>query len=60
MPRIARKNLESCYFHVIVQGYEKEYIFEVDYYVDCLNCSVPVSRSGDFMQGRKERGNRKS
>ena len=32
MPRIARKNYESSYFHVIVQGYEKEYIFETDYY----------------------------
>lgn len=31
MPRIARKNYETCYFHVIVQGYEREYIFENDY-----------------------------
>ena len=31
MPRIARKNYESSYFHVIVQGYEKQYIFEDDY-----------------------------
>lgn len=28
MPRLARKSLESSYFHVIVQGYEKEYIFD--------------------------------
>lgn len=34
MPRIARKNHESSYFHVIVQGYEKEYIFETDYFKD--------------------------
>ena len=27
MPRIARKNLESSYFHVITQGINREYIF---------------------------------
>ena len=30
MSRVARKSYESCYFHVIVQGYEKEYIFQED------------------------------
>lgn len=28
MPRISRKSLKSSYFHVIVQGIEKRYIFE--------------------------------
>ena len=32
MPRVPRKSYESSYFHVIVQGYEKEYIFEEDYF----------------------------
>lgn len=34
MARIARKSLESLYFHVIVQGYEKQYIFDKDMYKD--------------------------
>ena len=32
MPRIARKDLESTYFHVISQGIEKKYIFEKEIY----------------------------
>ena len=28
MPRLARKNLNGSYFHIIVQGINKEYIFE--------------------------------
>lgn len=28
MPRIAREKLETCFYHVIVQGIAKEYIFE--------------------------------
>ena len=28
MPRRARKNLNTSFFHVIVQGVNKEYIFE--------------------------------
>ena len=28
MPRLARKNIESLYCHVIVQGINKEYIFK--------------------------------
>lgn len=30
MPRIARKNLDALYYHVMVQGINKEYIFEKD------------------------------
>ena len=30
MPRIARKNSRSCFYHVIVQGINKEYIFRSD------------------------------
>ena len=30
MPRIARKNSKSCFYHVIVQGINKEYIFRND------------------------------
>ena len=32
MPRIARKDLKSTYFHVITQGIEKKYIFEKEIY----------------------------
>ena len=32
MPRIARKDLKSTYFHVISQGIEKKYIFEKEIY----------------------------
>jgi len=32
MPRTARKNLETCFFHIIVQGINKEYIFQKDEY----------------------------
>lgn len=32
MPRIARKNLQSKYFHVISQGIEKRYIFDKEIY----------------------------
>lgn len=31
MPRIARKDLKSTYHHIIVQGINREYIFEQDY-----------------------------
>ena len=30
MARIARKNLDAMYYHVMVQGINKEYIFEKD------------------------------
>ena len=32
MPRIPRENLNANFFHVIVQGIEKKYIFEIDKY----------------------------
>jgi len=32
MPRIARKDLQSTYFHVISQGIEKRYIFDKEIY----------------------------
>ena len=32
MPRINRNNIESEYFHVIVQGINKEKIYYKDYY----------------------------
>ena len=34
MPRIARKNSQSCFYHVIVQGINKEYIFEKEEYIE--------------------------
>lgn len=34
MPRIARKNSQSCFYHVIVQGINKEYIFEKKEYIE--------------------------
>lgn len=33
MPRIARKSLDTSFFHVIVQGINKEYIFNKDIYI---------------------------
>lgn len=32
MPRIARKDLESTFFHIMVQGIEKKYIFDKEIY----------------------------
>ena len=32
MPRIARKYLESSFFHVIMQGINKEFVFRKDDY----------------------------
>ena len=41
MPRMARKNLETSFFHIIVQGINKNYIFDnKDYknkYINILN-----------------------
>ncbi len=34
MPRIARKNFETSFFHVIVQGVNKEYIFNKNEYIE--------------------------
>ena len=34
MPRIARKNLNTSYFHIIVQGINKEYIFNKKEYIE--------------------------
>ena len=34
MPRTARKDLQSAYCHVIVQGINKEYIFKENYLKD--------------------------
>ena len=33
MPRISRKNLNTSYFHLIVQGINKEYIFKKEEYI---------------------------
>ena len=44
MPRMARKNLETYYYHVIVQGINKEYIFEKkslkETYIDILKRNI--------------------
>ena len=32
MSRIPRKSYDSSYFHVVVQGFEKQYIFKKDFY----------------------------
>lgn len=41
MPRISRKNFETLFFHVMVQGIKKEYIFNqkiaIKKYVELLN-----------------------
>lgn len=34
MPRIARENLETSFFHIIVQGVNKEYIFYKQEYIE--------------------------
>lgn len=34
MPRIARKSMDTSFFHVIVQGINKEYIFYKDRYIE--------------------------
>jgi len=35
MPRRARKDSQSCFYHVIVQGINKEYIFEKEEFILC-------------------------
>ena len=41
MPRITRKSLETSFFHIIVQGVNKEYIFNskqyIEYYISLIN-----------------------
>jgi len=34
MPRIARKDLNTCFFHVITQGINREYIFKKEEYIN--------------------------
>lgn len=34
MPRIARKDSQSCYYHIIVQGLNREYIFKKKEYLE--------------------------
>lgn len=34
MPRISRKNLKSCFYHVMVQGINKEHIFKENKYME--------------------------
>lgn len=33
MPRIARKDSQSCYYHIMIQGINREYIFEKEEYI---------------------------
>lgn len=37
MPRIARKDLNTPFLHVMMQGVNKEYIFEKEEYITKLN-----------------------
>lgn len=34
MPRIARSSLGTSFFHIIVQGINKEYIFDKEEYIN--------------------------
>ncbi len=51
MPRIARKNLKGHYFHIMIQGIRKEYIFNEDkdkslylmlLYKNSIKCNVKI------------------
>lgn len=51
MPRVARKNLETSFFHIMVQGINKDYIFNTNrnkkVYINALNkyekeCNVEI------------------
>ena len=44
MPRIARKNSKTCFCHVIVQGINKEYIFEKEKYKEILKKIIKEAR----------------
>ena len=48
MPRIARKNLEGNYFHIIIQGINREYIFKTnnlkDTYLKILKKNVKETK----------------
>ena len=49
MPRIARKNLNTPFIHVIVQGINKEYIFSKDEYIETyLNIFAKNKKIYDF------------
>lgn len=47
MPRRARRDLKSCYLHVIVQGIEKKYIFDKEYYKETYR-KLMVCKSQTF------------
>ena len=40
MPRLPRNNIKTSYFHVMVQGIDKEYIFnrkiDIKYYISIM------------------------
>ena len=48
MPRISRKNLETSFFHVMVQGIKKEYIF---------NQKIAIKKYIELLQTEKEKFN---
>ena len=48
MPRISRKNLETSFFHVMVQGIKKEYIF---------NQKIAIKKYIELLQAEKEKFN---
>lgn len=50
MPRMARKNFENLYFHIIVQGINKEYIFDDKSYVEKYKKLIKYNTQNSVMQ----------
>ena len=50
MPRIARKNFENLYFHIIVQGINKEYIFDNKSYMEKYKKLIKYNTKNSIMQ----------
>ena len=48
MPRIARKDSKSSFYHVMVQGINKEYIFDTDF---------NINKYKEFIVSKKSKSN---
>ena len=50
MPRLAREYLESCFYHIITQGINREYIFEGEYAKELYKSLIKKNIEGTDIQ----------
>ena len=50
MPRLAREYLESCFYHIITQGINREYIFEGEYAKELYKSLIKKNIDGTDIQ----------